>query len=375
MRALGVGGVASLCARHCSRDCSRDCSPDCSRDCSLQCSRHRARQRDRHVVGHRARQSGVAIVTALLMTTLAVSAVASLFWQQQVQVRAMENQRLHVRAQWLLRAGLDSTRLVLRQDAERYPDITTLDGGWNGPPVEIRLDQDRERQDGADGKLSNLSNPGDDGNHGDDADQAGATISNHIIDAQSRFNLANLATESTLNLAEIGAFERLLAGLRLDPSLALRTARALAAGQAGALAAGVRQAAPRRLDELSGVSGYTPAVLAALSGFVVLLPEPADLNLDTAAPELLAAAAGLSLAEAQALATRRRQAHFRTMDEFGAALRDRRPLEGLRVGLKSDYFLVRSQVRLDRAALDAVSLIYRARGAAPATELVWTRNE
>jgi general secretion pathway protein K len=38
-------------------------------------------------------QSGVAVVTALLLTTLAITIVASLFWQQQVQVRSIENQR------------------------------------------------------------------------------------------------------------------------------------------------------------------------------------------------------------------------------------------------------------------------------------------
>ena len=43
----------------------------------------------------RLRQRGVAVVTALLLTTLAVSIVGSLFWMQQVQVRSMENQRLH----------------------------------------------------------------------------------------------------------------------------------------------------------------------------------------------------------------------------------------------------------------------------------------
>ena len=43
---------------------------------------------------YRYRQRGVAVVTALLLTTLAVTIVASLFWQQQVQVRSIENQRL-----------------------------------------------------------------------------------------------------------------------------------------------------------------------------------------------------------------------------------------------------------------------------------------
>ncbi len=41
----------------------------------------------------RSRQRGVAVITALLLTTLAITIVASLFWQQQVQIRSIENQR------------------------------------------------------------------------------------------------------------------------------------------------------------------------------------------------------------------------------------------------------------------------------------------
>jgi general secretion pathway protein K len=53
------------------------------------------------------RQRGVAVITALLLTTLAVTIVASLFWQQQVQVRSMENQRLQLQTRWILRGALD----------------------------------------------------------------------------------------------------------------------------------------------------------------------------------------------------------------------------------------------------------------------------
>ena len=50
-------------------------------------------------------QAGVAVVTALLLTTLAITIVASLFWQQQVQVRSIENQRLQLQKKWVLSLG------------------------------------------------------------------------------------------------------------------------------------------------------------------------------------------------------------------------------------------------------------------------------
>ena len=74
------------------------------------------------------RQRGVAIVTALLLTTLAVTIVASLFWQQQVQVRSMENQRLQLQTRWILRGALDWTRLILTQSGIDLGGLTLPPG-------------------------------------------------------------------------------------------------------------------------------------------------------------------------------------------------------------------------------------------------------
>jgi general secretion pathway protein K len=325
------------------------------------------------------RQRGIALVTALLITTLAVSAVASLFWHQQVQVRAMENQRLHLQTQWTQRAGLDWSREILRDDCARSPELTTLDGAWNTQPPEIQLDRYFDRDAAAvaaaEAAAEKAAEAADGATHAGRIGEAPrATLASRIIDAQSRYNLANLASGRALNLAEIRLYERLLASLHLDPALALRTALAVAASQQGE--GGIpQQAALKRFDELSIVPGYTPPVLAMLAAFVVLLPAPADLNLNTAVPELLAAATQLSLPQARQLADRRRQAYFRSMAELRAALPVGAVLDGLRVGLRSDYFLVESKIKLDHAELDSVSLLYRPRGSAGAIELVWSREE
>ncbi len=58
---------------------------------------HNANQINKFFSGcNKMRQNGVAVVTALLLTTLAITIVASLFWQQQVQVRSIENQRMQL---------------------------------------------------------------------------------------------------------------------------------------------------------------------------------------------------------------------------------------------------------------------------------------
>src|SRR3978361_2400528 len=91
-------------------------------------------------VTRRMRQRGVAVVTALLLTTLAITIVASLFWQQQVQVRSIENQRLQLQKQWILRGALDWARLILREDA-RLTTADSLDEPWAVPLADTRLDQ------------------------------------------------------------------------------------------------------------------------------------------------------------------------------------------------------------------------------------------
>ncbi|HEU4843920.1 MAG TPA: type II secretion system minor pseudopilin GspK, partial [Burkholderiaceae bacterium] len=158
------------------------------------------------------RQRGVAVVTALLLTTLAVTIVASLFWQQQVQVRSMENQRLQLQTRWILRGALDWARLILRQDGMTGGKVTTLDGVWATPLAETRLDQyvERERVEG---------------------ENFNATLSGQMTDAQSRYNLANLALNRAPVAEQVAVFQRLLTNLQLDGSLAQAVADQVARTQ------------------------------------------------------------------------------------------------------------------------------------------------
>src|SRR3990172_1430369 len=132
------------------------------------------------------RQRGVAVITALLLTTLAITIVASLFWQQQVQVRSIENQRLQLQKQWILRGALDWAGLILREDA-KHSSIDNLDEPWAVPLAETRLDQYIES------------------GHAD-TDIADATLSGGISDAQARYNLTNLCPDGIIDPAEVTVF-------------------------------------------------------------------------------------------------------------------------------------------------------------------------
>ena len=315
------------------------------------------------------RQRGVAVITALLLTTLAVTIVASLFWQQQVQVRTMENQRLHLQTKWILRGALDWARLVLRQDGIDSPTYTSLTAVWNTPLAETRLDQyiERERVQG---------------------EIFDATLSGRIIDATSRYNLTNLANGPQINLDHLKIFKRLLANLMIDPALADRVAKAVAESaaplppQAGVPQAPVvaRTKAPMpltQLDDLLTVPGFTPAIVDKLREFVIVLPvAAATVNVNTASPEVISALVNnFSVSQATALVARRKQAYYRQASDFTAQLFGAEVTLPTSVDVKSEYFLVLSKVRLDRAALDAEALVQREMNAQTfKTTTVWVRQ-
>ncbi|MEN3276596.1 MAG: ral secretion pathway protein [Massilia sp.] len=364
------------------------------------------------------RQRGVAVITALLLTTLAISIVASLFWQQQVEVRSMENQRLNQQTRWILRGALDWATLVLRQDAYDNNRYTALTHVWATPLAETRLDQyiERERVEG---------------------ENFDASLSGDIVDATSRYNLRNLENGNRIDKAQLEIFQRLLTNLRINPALARTTANLVAAGQpviaspgavdpltgeeiggqerdpsqggnpeAAVGGVGIRGinednadpgtgveaneqnslpvsregiGAPIKfmeVEDLLAVKGFTPEMLERLRPFVIVLPERTDVNVNTASPEVLAAVIpNYSLSEANALLARRRNVPWDNIEKFKQEIG--RP-DATAVSVKSDWFLVNSRIRLERAALNAQSLIQRSAnplsGGGGGVKVVWVRQ-
>jgi general secretion pathway protein K len=342
---------------------------------------------------HSFRQRGVAVVTALLLTTLAISIVASLFWQQQVQVRSMENQRLHLQTKWILRGALDWASLVLRQDAYTS-QYTSLDQVWATPLAETRLDQyiERERVEG---------------------ETFDASLSGNIIDATSRYNLVNLARDRIKVEEQVRIFGRLLDNLRLDARLANRIADFVAQGQQVGMPVDPNNPNPQnpnpqnpnpqnpaptgpttlppvpavngvpipllQVDDLLAVQGVTPEVMAKLRPFLIVLPygtEATKLNVNTVPAELLSAIVpGMSLSQANSLVARRKTAAWRTPADFSSQAANNQQLDDT-WDIKSRWFIVQSRIRLDRAALNAESLIERTPvvSVGGGTKVIWTRQ-
>ena len=302
------------------------------------------------------KQRGVAVITALLLCTLAVSIVASLFWQQQVQVRSMENQRLQLQTKWILRGALDWARLVLQTSGQQSASgVTTLNDVWNTPLAETRLDQyiERERIEG---------------------EVFDATLSGRVIDASSRYNLRHLSAGPGPSPLHEKIYANLLRILQIDTVLAKRTADYIRSTEAPPPPQPGQTATPakslpvaiKRVEDLLAIPGYTPEIIAKLRDFVIVLPyitgtaNKQGLNVNTAAPEVLAAVIdNFTLAEAQTLVAGRKQAYFRDMAGFTARLNGKNPIDPASLTVGSDFFLVQSRIRLDRANLDTEALVER----------------
>lgn len=316
----------------------------------------------------RYRQHGVAVITALLLTTLAITIVASLFWQQQVQVRSIENQRLQLQKQWILRGALDWTRLILRED-KRFSSTDHLGEPWAVPLAETRLDQYVENTDAK-------------------GDVPDAMLSGGIADAQARINLTNLCQNGAINPIEVAVFGRLLKNARQNPALAEAAAQLMAAAQRKPPEAGSDSRASSssestplpmnilQTEDLLAVTGFTPEILESIKDFVIVLPVPTKINVNTAPAEVLAARIDtLSLSDAAALISARQNTWFRNEAEFIERLQAQGKLLGSganAIAVSSSYFLINGNVRLSRAGMQMLALIDRS---AANPKVVWIRED
>ena len=300
------------------------------------------------------RQSGVAVITAVLIVAVAASAAAMMLAQQS----AMIDQALMVsaRAQGDLyaQAGIDWARGVLAEDLRRGRSVDTLDEGWARPIAGIPVER--------------------------------AIVGGAIEDEQGKFNLNNLASGGARSAPDERVFRELLAVLGLAPDLADAVidwidADADLAGPAGAedayyLALARPYRAPNRamvqVEELYRVRGFDARGVHRLKPFVTALPVRTAVNVNTASDAMIAAVLGVGREKAAALTAARRAKPFATRADFmervlalGVAAV---PVE---VDVKSSHFSARVQVAQDEVRLASEALVQRREDGT--TALVWRR--
>ena len=300
-------------------------------------------------------QHGAALIIAMVIAALAATVAMSLAANQQQWFASMTNRRDQVQAQALAQAGVQWARQILFEDA-RTTSIDALTEPWALPLPATPLES--------------------------------GSIEGRIIDAQGLLNVNNLVSTDVDVTAERTHFERLFARLGL-PAASLDAiadwidADSVTRGNGAEDGWYAQQSNPMlaanapvvRTAEMALIRGMSPAAVTALTPYVIALPAPTKLNVNTASGTVLAASVdGLEATGLSALLASRAEKPFTSVADFRTRLPQGASImseAGFDVG--SRYFLVTVVARQGDTRAQARALLERGKGAWPT--IVWQTLE
>jgi len=295
----------------------------------------------------------------MIIVTLIASLAAGMVWQQYRAVQIEAADRARAQSGWILQGALDWARLILREDAQanRQKPVDHLGEPWAVPLAEARLSTFLAADKTA----------------ASDDEGPEAFLSGSIEDAQSRYNLRGLLGGPQVPELEKRVLERLCSQVNAPPGTAAVIIAGLrAAFPAPASAASVPAPAaseptisdsgplqPAGLDQLTWM-GLDADTIKRLQPYVVLLPKPSPVNLNTAPREVIAALFdGVDLASAERIVQGRKARPLQTTDEAKNFLPATVEIAAGRASVESSFFIVTGRLRLDERQLEQRSLIER----------------
>ncbi|WP_397473378.1 type II secretion system minor pseudopilin GspK [Pusillimonas sp.] len=280
------------------------------------------------------RQRGMAVIAALLVVVAASALAAAVIERQGLMANILITERDRIQASWLLRGGLDWSRVILLMDARNSP-TTRLDGVWAQPVLGLPVGT------------------------ADDPDRA--LFSGQVEDEQSKFNLRNLAERGRIDPRELEALESLLRWLDIDPKLAKVMAQRVAQSQYNENGP-PRAVGLRGIDDLRLLDGFTARIIDTLQPFVTVLPVATTINANTASAEVLGAVVQeLGLAGARELVVQRDKGMwFTNRGDFINRVRIKEPDAGQRISVNSNWFRVTGEVTVGATLVSLRALLHRA---------------
>lgn len=305
------------------------------------------------------RQRGAALLAAMLTVTLVATFAATALWQQWRSIEIETAERARVQSAWILIGALDWSRLILYED-KRAGDADHLAEPWAVPLEEARLSTFLAAE-------RNISQQGD-----ASTDTTDAFLSGHIIDLESRLNLANLITTEE----SAGGVGSASGGVVIQKQVFAQFSRlftqlALPLGELTSLAEALRQAQqtegasthtplrPQTIEQLPWL-GVSASTVGRLAPYVALLPQPSKLNLNTAGVDvLMASIEGLDASGANKLLAARQLQHFRTLGDARSVLGNQRVIDNDWFDVRSDHFEVHGRLRLGDITVQERSLVVR----------------
>lgn len=300
------------------------------------------------------RQSGMAVVTAMLFTALIVSIASAMVFEQQRFINRLENHFSATQARWMGEASVHWSRAILAEDAK---------GG----------SVDHRKENWA---LKLPVTPFE-----------GGTISGAITDQQQYCNLNNLLQSADTAQKNTDFFKRMLVaiGAKSDTVDALKdwidadsdmtypngaeSEHYLA--QAIAYRAGNQPLT--EIGNLSRIQGLTEENIARLSQYCSVLPEPTPVNVNTASVELLGLMLPeLSQFELQMIVAARDLHPLKNISEVSKLINQSKlSLSDSQFSTGSRYFLVSSQTQFGKSTIRVEALLKREGAAWP--QLLWKR--
>jgi len=311
---------------------------------------------------NRQRQTGAALLMALMLVALITTLATGMVWQQWRAIEAEGIARHRAQADAILTGALDWVRLILRED-RRTGAVDHLGEPWATPLAEARLS-------------SFLAADGGESDEGTNAFLSGA-----ITDAQSRYNLRQLLDASGKPDPQEQLVLQRLCRLAGQPQAAPLLWRGLLLGWGASPSEGDadRPIAPQRFDQL-GRLGLSSAILRDLHTVLDLLPERSPLNVNTAPAEVLAAVLNIDPVLAQRLVLSRNSRPFQTLDDLRSALGNAvsttpASLDSQKVDVGSRYFWVEGRIRIDQRVRLTRGLIRRGGGSGLDVQLIDRRDQ
>ncbi|WP_028537151.1 type II secretion system minor pseudopilin GspK [Paludibacterium yongneupense] len=281
------------------------------------------------------RQKGMAVVMALLVVALAVSAAALVMWQQGLWWRQVETDRQRAQVALVTESGIEWALSMLAYNNQSSSAVY-LGQLWASPLPPT--------------------------------DAEGVRLRGQLYDMQARFNINALAHGGdTADPLRVEQYRRLLAGLGLAPSLAdsllrwMRLRLPPEGSKAPLSAAPVTAHLLERIGMLAWVEGYTPEVRARLAPYVAALPaEVKFININTAPPLLLRALLPeLGSGDLELLQAQRKVNYFRDVADVQSRLRSVATVTtlGQWLGVGSAYFGLDCDVRQGKVVLRTRALL------------------
>ena len=298
------------------------------------------------------RNKGVALVTALLVVSIASTAAITLSARQQLDIRRTAN-LIDGDQAWLYAMGAEAwSEAILARDLKDNK-FDGLQDTWAKklPPIEL----------------------------------PGGGMIGIIEDMQGRFNINNLLQgEGKVDAVAIKRFETLLKLLELDQNLGQAVIDWLDKDIEATPPNGAEDdhylglktpylAANRKMEnvsELRLIKGFNPTVYERVAPFVTALPKRTKINVNTAPAEVLASLSpGLSLELAKNLVAERNEKPYEKVGDFTGhevlkqlTQQNKNGSLNKNIGVTSNYFMLHTDVRIANARASLDSLIFRDKG-------------